>query len=90
MLGLRTPRDAAPPGAQRRRVTGFHIEGLTCPCGSPDLLLGCPGTPAEVNQVVGLVKPGRSARAWCSIEHAEAEGWPWLKTETPKPRRARR
>jgi hypothetical protein len=68
-------------------MTTFHIPGVRCPCGSPDLVIGCPGTDPVTSEVLGPLLPATPGYGWCSIEHARADGWPWLKSESPKQRR---
>ena len=62
-------------------MTSFHIAGVVCPCGCPDLVVGAPGTLPDEHPVAGLLDAGTPGRAWCCLEHARADGWPWLNPE---------
>jgi hypothetical protein len=66
----------------------FRIEGVRCPCGNAELVIGSPGTDATLHPTIGMLERPAPARAWCCLEHARADGWPWLISETPRKGRA--
>jgi len=60
-----------------------HIPGIACPCGCTDLVVLAPGSDAQRETLFDLPQVPIAGRGWCSIEHAQLDGWPWVETETP-------
>lgn len=58
------------------------LPGTVCrQCGSAELRVIVPGTDADRHDLIGLLSRPVPDQAWCGIECARVDGWPWWRGE---------